>query len=217
MKRRKLKQTTPSEQLKPQQQLVSYDELRLATGNFSQENLIGSGSFGSEFLALVYEFLSNGSLEDWIKGTRKHANGKELNLMERLNMSIDVAYALQYLHYDNEIPIVHCDLKPNNILLDKDMTAKIGDFGLARMLIERSSGQVSIGYIPPDAIYDHLNAKNPNLQLDCLSTILQVGLSCTADFPQERISIRDVVRKLEASKEILLKAAKIYRPSNHYY
>jgi Leucine-rich repeat (LRR) protein len=112
-----------------------------------------------EFLALVYEFLSNGSLEDWIKGKKKHTNGDALNVVDRLNVAIDVACALDYLHHDCEVPVVHCDLKPSNILLGEDMTAKVGDFGLASLLIERTSNQPSIsashvlkgsiGYIPP--------------------------------------------------------------------
>ncbi|KAL2343141.1 hypothetical protein Fmac_004426 [Flemingia macrophylla] len=207
-----------SEELKPHAPMVSYGELRLATEEFSHENLLGVGSFGSvykgtlsdgatvavkvldilktgslksflaecdtmknsrhrnlvklitscssvdfknnDFLALVYEYLCNGSLEDWIKGRRKHANGNGLNLMERLNIAIDAACALDYLHNDSEIPVVHCDLKPSNILLDENMTAKVGDFGLARFMIQRSTNQVSIssthvlkgsiGYIPPE-------------------------------------------------------------------
>ncbi|KAL1327980.1 hypothetical protein AAHE18_13G342200 [Arachis hypogaea] len=221
IKNRRVKVTSAaaSELLKPHAPMISCDELRQATDEFSQENLIGSGSFGSvyrgllregsivavkvlnilrtgslksffaeceamknsrhrnlvkvitscssvdfknnEFLALVYEYMSNGSLDDWIKGRRKHANGNGLKLMERLNIAIDTACALDYLHNDSEIPIVHCDLKPSNILLDDDMTAKVGDFGLARLLIERSTNnQVSIssthvlkgsiGYIPPE-------------------------------------------------------------------
>jgi len=79
--------------------------------------------------------------------------------MERLTIATDVASALNYQHNDSEIPVVHCDLKLGNILLDEDMTAKVGDFGLARLLIQRSTNQVSInsthvlrgsiGYIPP--------------------------------------------------------------------
>uniref|UniRef100_A0A803MJ41 non-specific serine/threonine protein kinase n=1 Tax=Chenopodium quinoa TaxID=63459 RepID=A0A803MJ41_CHEQI len=155
--------------------MVKYDELRQATGGFSEANLIGSGSFGSvykgclqdnitvaikEFLALVYEFLSNGSLEVWIKGKRKKENGDGLGFLERLNVTIDVASALDYLHHDSEVPVVHCDIKPSNILLDEDMTANIGDFGLARLLMEQIGGQHSIssshvmkgsiGYMPPE-------------------------------------------------------------------
>lgn len=55
---------------------------------------------------------------------------------------------------------MHCDIKPSNVLLDEDMTAKVGDFGLARLLSPTSAGQDvssthglkgSIGYIPPGA------------------------------------------------------------------
>ncbi|KAL2895833.1 hypothetical protein RDABS01_000831 [Bienertia sinuspersici] len=199
--------------------MIKYDELRRATSDFSEGNLIGSGSFGSvykgfylkgsmdvaikvldmkltaswksflaecealrsvrhrnlvklitscssvdhknmEFLALVYEFLINGSLQDWIRGKRKKENGDGLNFVERLNVTIDVASALDYLHHDTENPVVHCDIKPSNILLGEDMTAKIGDFGLARLLMETMGDQRSIssshvlkgsfGYMPPE-------------------------------------------------------------------
>ncbi|KAE8704151.1 two-pore potassium channel 1-like [Hibiscus syriacus] len=113
-----------------------------------------------EFLALVYEYLANGSVEDWLKGNRRNADGRGLNIMERLNVAIDVASAIDYLHHDCEVPVVHCDLKPSNILLDQDMTAKIRDFRLAGLLMEKSSDQPSIsstnalkgsiGYLPPE-------------------------------------------------------------------
>lgn len=112
-----------------------------------------------EFLALVYEYMSNGSLEDWIKGMRKNSDGNGLSIIQRLNVAIDIACGLDYLHNDCEVPVAHCDLKPSNILLDYDMTAKVGDFGLAKVLIEETSKDStsstnflkgSIGYIPPE-------------------------------------------------------------------
>jgi serine/threonine protein kinase len=54
---------------------------------------------------------------------------RNLNLMQRLNIAIDVARVLDYLHNDCEMPIVHCDLKPSNVLLGGDMTAHVSDFG----------------------------------------------------------------------------------------
>ncbi|XP_042757653.2 LRR receptor-like serine/threonine-protein kinase EFR [Lactuca sativa] len=74
---------------------------------------------------------------------------------ERLRVAIDVACGLTYLHHECVVaPVVHCDLKPSNILLDEDFTAKIGDFGLASILVEKDQYvdvlKGSMGYIPPE-------------------------------------------------------------------
>ncbi|EEF35508.1 serine-threonine protein kinase, plant-type, putative [Ricinus communis] len=82
-------------------------------------------------------------------------------LPKRLHIATDVSSALYYLHEHCETPVIHCDLKPSNILLDDDMTARIGDFGLARLLSQStndsSQGQTSsfgikgtIGYMAPE-------------------------------------------------------------------
>ncbi|CAI0442598.1 unnamed protein product [Linum tenue] len=118
---------------------------------------------GDDFRALVYEFMENGSLDDWLhQSTATLANGKQrgLNLMQRLNIAIDIASAIDYLHNQCESPIIHCDLKPSNVLLDHRMTVRVSDFGLAKLVAAGcrvSANQSSsvgvrgtIGYAPPE-------------------------------------------------------------------
>ncbi|XP_060672458.1 probable LRR receptor-like serine/threonine-protein kinase At3g47570 isoform X2 [Ziziphus jujuba] len=345
LRRRKATIKDTSETQKGQFQMVSYEELRRATGNFTESNLIGYGSFGSvykgrlsdqtevavkvintqttgswksfvaecealrnvrhrnlvrlitscssidfknmDFLALVYEYLSNGSLEDWIRGRKMKENGEALNIVDRLNVAIDVACALDYLHHDCEVPVVHCDIKPSNILLNEDFTAKIGDFGLARLLMEKKGTQTSIsstnflkgsiGYIPPEygqgekpstagdtysfgimllelftgkcpidkcfsgdlnlprwvqsafpenfmqvvdsklLVGDVCNEErddddddnlyvSPEIRVEyCLTTVIEIGLSCTRDSPDGRITIRLALQKLKNAKHNFLK------------
>ncbi|GJZ38368.1 leucine-rich repeat protein [Tanacetum coccineum] len=108
---------------------------------------------GNDFKALVYEFMSNGSVHDWLHSS---ANTSKLNLLQRINILRDVATALDYLHNRCQTTIVHGDLKPSNILLDDDMVAHVGDFGLARLLgtdlnQDSSTGvKGTIGYAPPE-------------------------------------------------------------------
>ncbi|XP_061352233.1 putative receptor-like protein kinase At3g47110 [Gastrolobium bilobum] len=115
---------------------------------------------GNEFKALVFEYMENGSLEKWLHPESEIGDQPSLDLLQRLNILIDVGSALFYLHHECEQPIVHCDLKPNNILLDNDMVAHVNDFGLARLLSTISgishpqSSTIGIkgtvGYAPPE-------------------------------------------------------------------
>lgn len=104
---------------------------------------------GNEFKALIYEYMPNGSLDKWLN------NGAAMSLLQRLNIAIDVASALDYLHTQTETTIVHCDLKPSNILLDVNMVARVSDFGIAKFLSSEHDQtltmniQGSIGYIAP--------------------------------------------------------------------
>ncbi|XP_050257675.1 receptor kinase-like protein Xa21 [Quercus robur] len=117
---------------------------------------------GNDFRALVYEFMPNGSLENWLhmdlETNIMQVEIRNLNILQRTNIAIDVACALDYLHHHCPMLVVHCDKKPRNILFDCDMIAHVGDFGLAKFLLrltdlkESSSIGIrgTIGYTPPE-------------------------------------------------------------------
>ncbi|BAF06940.1 putative receptor protein kinase ZmPK1 [Oryza sativa Japonica Group] len=77
---------------------------------------------------LVYEYVDNGSLATWLFGAKE-----TLNWNQRYNIAVGVAKGLAYLHHECLDWIIHCDVKPENILLDEDFEPKISDFGLAKM------------------------------------------------------------------------------------
>ncbi|CAN6581482.1 unnamed protein product [Malus baccata var. baccata] len=252
---------------------------------------------GKDFKSLVFEFMANGSLDSMLYPREEEQTlSKRLSFMQRLNIAIDVASALDYLHHHCETAIVHCDLKPSNVLLDEDIVAHVGDFGLARFLFETSNGpsfsqtmssqlKGSIGYIPPEygtggqvsilgdvysygilllemftrkrptddmfkgglsiykfvamALPDHVmdivdhsiildleaecdvnddiereqtpsrrNNRGPvkaKKLKECLVLVMQIGLSCCAMSPRERMLMDAVVRKMSAIRDSYLK------------
>ncbi|XP_038701917.1 receptor kinase-like protein Xa21 [Tripterygium wilfordii] len=296
----------------PEFKMITYHELRRATNDFSEANLLGIGSHGSvymgtisdgtvvavkvlnpkaedafksfdaeckvlrttrhrnlvkiitscsnlEFRALIMEYMSNGSLEKWL-----YSENHNLNLFQRINIMIDVATALDYLHYGQSEPVVHCDLKPGNILLDEDMVAHVGDFGIAKILPKAEDAMHTrtlgtIGYVAPEygseglvsvkgdmysygimmleivtgkkptdemlsgevSLRQWVSASFPNASLDVvdcglkpngntttdidlvhslLFSLLEMGLECSREIPEERMNVKDVVAKLTQMK-----------------
>eukprot|EP01018_Ginkgo_biloba_P027868 Gb_30915 [translate_table: standard] len=236
------------------------------------------------FKALVLQFVSNGSLE---KHLYPHGNESKdggvcrLGLRERLKIAIDVAHGIEYLHYDSSVQVVHCDIKPANVLLDDEMTARVTDFGIARLACSNSVHSFtstlalkgSVGYIAPEygvggevsskgdvysygiLLLEMFTRKRPinemfegDLNLhkwvrsafpnrvaevadsclftatgreeaeenelnykQCLISLLHVGLLCTKESPQERPTMRDVVRMLESFRASFVESAETAR------
>lgn len=102
-----------------------------STHHLNLVRLIGFCSEGRHKL-LVYEFMKNGSLDHLL--FVNEAQSEVLNWRYRFNIALGAARGLTYLHEECRNCIVHCDVKPENILLDENYNARVSDFGLARLL-----------------------------------------------------------------------------------
>ncbi|XP_016454974.2 uncharacterized protein LOC107779138 isoform X1 [Nicotiana tabacum] len=212
--------------------------------------------------AFVLPFMPNGSLDNCLYKEDFH-----LNLVQRVIIMLDVAVAIEYLHHGHHTPIVHCDLKPANILLDEEMVAYVSDFGISKILaVSKSMAHTktlgTLGYIAPEYgsegivttsgdVYSYgimlmevLTKRRPadeeifneNLCLRrwikqtfprtvmevvdanlfheeeqitceseiCIASIIELGLDCTKEKPESRISMKDVVKRLNKIKNTFL-------------
>ncbi|XP_030441790.2 G-type lectin S-receptor-like serine/threonine-protein kinase SD2-5 [Syzygium oleosum] len=123
-------------------------------GSIHHVNLVRLMGFCAEKFhrLLIYEYMSNGSLDGWIF---HKSNECVLDWQQRKKIILDIAKGLNYLHEDCRQKIVHLDIKPQNILLDRNFNAKVADFGLSK-LIDREQSQVvttmrgTPGYLAPE-------------------------------------------------------------------
>uniref|UniRef100_J3MWR5 non-specific serine/threonine protein kinase n=1 Tax=Oryza brachyantha TaxID=4533 RepID=J3MWR5_ORYBR len=107
-----------------------------------------------DHLALVYEYMARGSLYDHMRGN----NGvrETLNWRTRLRVVIEAAQGLDYLHKGCNLPIIHRDVKTQNILLGQNLQAKIADFGLCKTYLSDTQTHISVnpagsaGYMDPE-------------------------------------------------------------------
>ncbi|GLJ20837.1 hypothetical protein SUGI_0379940 [Cryptomeria japonica] len=186
-----------------------------------------------------------------------------LNLTDRLRIAKEIAEGMEYLHHHCFVQVIHCDLKPNNVLLGDDMTPYIADFGITKLLFGNSMSSLtstnalrgSIGYIAPEYgmggkvaiegdVYSYgilllelLTRRRPTddmfveginlpkwvgidfpnkipevvdtnligdvdeadlpMVFSCLNQLMQVGLACTRELPQQRPNMMAIVKRLE--------------------
>ncbi|RWR72942.1 LRR.XII-like protein [Cinnamomum micranthum f. kanehirae] len=237
---------------------------------------------GNDFKALIFEYMPNGNLDKWLHSEKDGQNHlQSLSFTQRLNIAIDVACALEYLHHHCQPPIAHCDLKPSNILLDNDMIAHVGDFGLAKLLYEAGYSSShnqsdsfaikgSIGYVPPEyglggqtstkgdvysfgiLLLEMVTGRRPTDEmfkdglslhefakmalsnqsteivdpllflgegeadfnnivndkgakiLECLNSIVRLGVTCSLESPEERMEMIDIVKTLQVVKDMFV-------------
>ncbi|KAK8941925.1 G-type lectin S-receptor-like serine/threonine-protein kinase [Platanthera guangdongensis] len=121
-------------------------------GNIHHVNLVRLRGFCAEGRRrmLVYEYMNRGSLERPLFGA-----GPVLEWQERMEIAIGAARGLAYLHFDCSQKIIHCDIKPENILLHDGGSVKISDFGLAKLISPEQSGFFTTmrgtrGYLAPE-------------------------------------------------------------------
>lgn len=124
-------------------------------GNIRHTNLVKLRGFcarGRQLL-LVYEYMNHGSLEKTLFG----GNGPVLEWQERFDIALGTARGLAYLHSGCDQKIIHCDVKPENILLHDHFQPKISDFGLSKLLSQEESSLFTTmrgtrGYLAPEWI-----------------------------------------------------------------
>ncbi|KAI3814472.1 hypothetical protein L1987_14112 [Smallanthus sonchifolius] len=126
---------------------------------------------------LIYEYMENGSLEDFISQKKPKYY---LSWNSRFRIAFEVACALAFLHNSKPDPIIHRDLKPGNILLDQNFVSKIGDVGMAKLVIDAVPDNITeykdsilagtLYYIDPE--YHRTGTVRPKSDLYALGVII---------------------------------------------
>ncbi|RVW73276.1 LysM domain receptor-like kinase 4 [Vitis vinifera] len=148
---------------------------------------------------LVHEYAVNGPLTDWIYNNND--DSRFLVWMQRIQIALDVATGLNYLHSYTSPPYVHKDIKSGNVLLDSDFRAKIANFGLARSA-EGQEGQFALtrhiigtrGYMAPEYLENGLvSTKLDVYAFGVLMLEMLTGKEVAALYEGENMHLPDVL------------------------
>ncbi|TMW91050.1 hypothetical protein EJD97_014842 [Solanum chilense] len=192
-----------------------------------------------DFKALVFPLMPNGSLENHLYPS--HGLRHQLDLAQLVNICSDIAEGMSYLHHYSPVKVVHCDLKPSNILLDYNMTALITDFGISTLVkaVEENTNPIdesvtynstdgllcgSIGYIAPEyGMGRRASTKGDVFSFGVLVLEIVTGKRPTDVLFQQGSSLHEWVKsqyshKLEAMiDEVLQRCRIVQRDSNIWH
>nr|XP_020160857.2 receptor kinase-like protein Xa21 [Aegilops tauschii subsp. strangulata] len=121
----------------------------------------------------------------------------KLSIVRLLTIGVDVADAPDYLHSNSPPLVIQCDLKPRNILLDSDWTAKVANFGLSEII------DPTLLKVQP---YDDDDTRLNNA-LVCLASVARVGILCSKETPSERMNMKYVAAELHSIRDRIKGAA----------
>ncbi|KAF8026825.1 hypothetical protein BT93_F3341 [Corymbia citriodora subsp. variegata] len=147
--------------------------------------------------ALIFEYMPNGSLDKFIYSGRALNRSSSLEWKILYQIAIGIAHGLEYLHRGCNTRILHFDIKPHNILLDRDFIPKISDFGLAKLCHKQESAvstlgmRGTVGFIAPEVIFRNLG------RVSHKSDVYSYGMLVL-----EMVGFRDSEMKISNSSEM---------------
>ncbi|KAI9195876.1 hypothetical protein LWI28_018995 [Acer negundo] len=165
---------------------------------------------------MVMEYVGNGNLREHLDGKC----GNALEIAELLDIAIDVAHALAYLHTYTDNPIIHRDIKASNILVTEKLRAKVSDFGFARLAADPSVTHISTqvkgtsGYLDPEYLRTYqLTEKSDVYSFGVLLVEMMTGrYPIEPNRPlKERVTIRWAIQKLKAGDAIFVMDPRLRR------
>ncbi|GAV77370.1 Pkinase_Tyr domain-containing protein [Cephalotus follicularis] len=167
------------------------------------KNLVGLVGFCYELgeQMLVYEYISKGTLRESLSGK----SGIHLNWIRRLQIALDSARGLAYLHEFANPPIIHRDIKSTNILLDDQLNAKVADFGLSTPISEIEKGDASsvkgtLGYLDPE--YFMTQQFNEKSDVYSYGVVLLELLTGRNPIERKKYIVREVQSAMDMTKEL---------------
>jgi Leucine-rich repeat (LRR) protein len=151
---------------------------------------------------IVYEYIPNGALKESLAGK----SGIRLDWPRRLRIAIGAARGLQYLHDLANPPIIHRDVKSNNILLDERLNAKVADFGLSKPMGDTEKGHVStqvkgtMGYLDPE--YYMTQQLTEKSDVYSFGVVLLEILTARTPIQQGKYIVREVKQLMDVTKDL---------------